>query len=453
MMYTPLARGRGARPRPPTRRLASATSWPACAGEIDEISLGSGGVGMSSAASLSTSAATRSGPGARGRGRAVGTPVRSQCSATRSLAQDHQLLDQAVRLGLLDRSGPRRRRRRSRTRTPARWSRSRARSRGGRRAASPQRGGRARAARRPAPRGPRDRRSTRRAGRRRAARPSGSGCGRSSPSAVGRRRRSGSRSSPRAGRPRGRGCRRRPRAAAAASARPSRGRRRCCRVAPPRGRGPSRDARGRRRRRCGSRPGSPSASSDGRDRVVEVARGRRVDGEGVERGQVAPLRVGGERVGGGVRGFVLEPAAEAALAEALPDQRRGDVAGHAGVAELGDHARAGAVRLRRQPAPRRAPGPHRRSRPARRRARTTARRRGSGRGGRPRRRSGSIARGRQLLADDLERPVERLVVRLGAGVVGDPDVGLDALAEDRGAVRGQVLADRQVEGAAGSRGP
>ena len=33
----------------------------------------------------------------------------------------------------------------------------------------------------------------------------------------------------------------------------------------------------------------PSPSARGRDRVVEVARGRRVDGEGVERGQVAAL--------------------------------------------------------------------------------------------------------------------------------------------------------------------
>ena len=52
-MYTPRGRGRGARPRAATSRLASAASSPAWLGEIVS---GSGGVGQPSAASCSTSA-------------------------------------------------------------------------------------------------------------------------------------------------------------------------------------------------------------------------------------------------------------------------------------------------------------------------------------------------------------------------------------------------------------
>ena len=185
----------------------------------------------------------------------VGTPRRSQCSATRSLAQ---IISCSISpwASVCSTAWAGRRRPRSRTRTPARGRDLQRRAA----AALTQRCGGA------AGEVERLRDQLRRRGaagevlvelrRRRGARRSGSGCGRSSPSAARRRRRAGSPPSPRAGRRRGPGCRRRRRAPAAASARRSRARRRCSLGARPPRRASSPAARGRRRRRCGSRAGS-----------------------------------------------------------------------------------------------------------------------------------------------------------------------------------------------------
>ena len=81
------------------------------------------------------------------------------------------------------------------------------------------------------------------------------------------------------------------------------------------------------------------------DGVVEVARGLGVDGEGVERGQVAALGLDRLRVVDRIRCGVLDRVLEAALAEALPDHRRGDVCGAFGVADLSDHRSAVGVAL------------------------------------------------------------------------------------------------------------
>ncbi len=71
----------------------------------------------------------------------------------------------------------------------------------------------------------------------------------------------------------------------------------------------------------------PVAVGLSRDRVVEVARGRRVDGERVERGEITPPAArcsGSSRFRGRCR-LGLELVGEASLEPALPQERRDDV--------------------------------------------------------------------------------------------------------------------------------
>ena len=143
---------------------------------------------------------------------------------------------------------------------------------------------------------------------------------------------------------------------------------------------------------------------------------------------------------------------EPALAAALPDQRRGDVARRFRVADLGDHAGAGAVALDDDHLA--AAHPHAAGDPDLRGAALEQR---LGDEEAPAAPDDGDEGGRHCevaLGGELARrgpPAPRsscLVVVLGLGVVRDAHVGLHALAEDRGPVRGQVLADRQVERAA-----
>ena len=151
-----------------------------------------------------------------------------------------------------------------------------------------------------------------------------------------------------------------------------------------------------------------------------------------------------------VRGGVLDRVLEAALAEALPDHRRGDVGGAFGIADLGDHRGAVAVALGDDQLA--AANPDAAADPdlRRRRARTAARRPGSGRGARRPRRTGSsrLRRRRALRRAPRGRGRAPRRRRSVSGSSATRTSGLHALAEDRAAVGGQVLADRQVERAA-----
>ena len=140
------------------------------------------------------------------------------------------------------------------------------------------------------------------------------------------RPRARARRSPRDGAGRGRASTPGWRAPPAASARPCPGGRRSCRGAAPRGRRRAGRHVRARRRRCGPRRGSAVVEPLGGDRVVEVARGRRVDGEGRQVAQVAarpgPVR---RRAGGGAR-LALHDRVEAAPQPAVEHQRLEHVA-------------------------------------------------------------------------------------------------------------------------------
>ena len=171
---------------------------------------GSGGVGRSSAASCSNRTLDPLRVGL------LVDPVERRHAAALAelgdllVGEDHQLLDQPVGLGLRDRVRRDHVARRRRTRTRARRLETssappRRRSRERRGGAAGERERLGDPLRRPLAAGE----ERGRAGRSRAARRSGSGCGRSSPSAARRPRRARSRRSPRAARRPGRGCRRR----------------------------------------------------------------------------------------------------------------------------------------------------------------------------------------------------------------------------------------------------
>ena len=197
-----------------------------------------------------------------------------------------------------------------------------------------------------------------------------------------------------------------------------------------------------------SRIPSPSAEAEtasSKSRAVV-----RVDGEGVERGQVAALGLDRLRVGRSRR------AASSSIACSKPrSPKRSQISAAAtsrgafGIADLGDHARRGCRGARRRSARRREPGRRRRSRPAARRARTAARRPGSGRGARPPRRTGVTAAPAAAL--------RRAPRGRGRAPSSAPSVSGSSATRTSGftpsprierAVGGQVLADRQVERAA-----
>jgi hypothetical protein len=71
----------------------------------------------------------------------------------------------------------------------------------------------------------------------------------------------------------------------------------------------------------------------GRDRVVEVARGRRVHGEGGQLGQVMALEVRLACRDGGIAGLILERRGEASPHAAIPKERGDHVPGALGRAE------------------------------------------------------------------------------------------------------------------------
>ena len=173
------------------------------------------------------------------------------------VGEDHQPLDQPVRLGLLDAA-------RSETTLPAASKRNSGSKDSTSRLVAPRCSPSAAApprapppATRPRPpAAPSGRRRPGRAGRSRGGRRSGCCCDRSWPNGACRRDRARSRRSPRAARLRAPGCRRPRSELAAASARPSPARRCCWPAAGPRRPAACPAARGRRRRRCGSRGAS-----------------------------------------------------------------------------------------------------------------------------------------------------------------------------------------------------
>ena len=168
----------------------------------------------------------------------------------------------------------------------------------------------------------------------------------------------------------------------------------------------ARAARGRRRRRCGSRAG-PRRRRREAETASSKSRARdRVDGERVERGQVAAVRLDplgrGDRVGGLVRRARASkprspPRSQISAAATSRALRR--------VADLGDHAAPARRGARRPPSRRRAPATPPPIPTCSARARTAARRPGTAPGARRPRRTGCAgARLRRAGAAARRRP-------------------------------------------------